>query len=109
VASARAQMLLNRTPDVDYDVDHWHGALFMTRRTSDTPNSEVAIAPLNDPGAARTLLPHRPDVKIEDTCVKEGYLAVVERSAEKGLQECVVYKLPASRDPEEARHQHTLC
>lgn len=94
---------MERTPNVDYDVDHWHGALFMTRRTEDKPNSEVVIAPLARPAEARELLPHRQDVKLEDTCVKDGHFVVMERSAEKGLQECRVFALPESHDFEEAR------
>ena len=95
------QALFKRTPDIDIDVDHWHGALFMTRRTKDTPNSEVLIAPLSDPASPRMLLEHREHVKIEDSCVTDGYFAIVERSAEKGLQECHVYTLPSSHKYEE--------
>ena len=97
------QVVLEREADVDYDLDHWNGSLFMTRRTKDTPNSEVLIAPLEAPGEARLLLEHRPDVKIEDTALSNDFFAVMERSAEKGLQECCVYELPSSREADAVR------
>lgn len=97
------QVMMPRTHDVDYHVDHWHGSLFMVKRTHDTPNSELVIAPLADPTQQHVLLEHRRDVKLEDVAVSERHLAVLERSAKVGLQECRVHKLPASKAASDVR------
>lgn len=97
-------MLLQRTPDIDNSVDHWHGSLFIVRRTKDTPNSQILIAPLASPEDTRPLIEHREDVKIEDTCLADAHFAVIERSAQKGLQECRVFQLPESHDAADVRN-----
>jgi protease II len=92
-------VVLPREHDVDYGVDHWHGALFMTKRTSNTPNSELFIVPISDPSQQRLLLEHRHGFKIEDIALSGNFVAVLERSASTGLQECRVFALPNDKDP----------
>jgi protease II len=75
----------------------------MCKRTRDTPNSEIYVAPLADPSDQRLLLAHRPDVKIEETSLSDGFYAILERSAKSGLQEIRVFKLPESKDQAEVR------
>jgi protease II len=86
-----AQILLPRMHDVEYSVQHWHGHLFMVKRTTDTPNSEVLMTSLEDPSQQRSLRPHREDVKIEDMLVFDKHIAVLERV--NGLSECHVFEL----------------
>jgi protease II len=85
------QVLLPRTDDVEYSVVHWHGHLFMVKRTASTPNSELLMTSLDDPSQQRSLRPHREDVKIEDVLVFNTHIAVLERV--NGLSECHVFEL----------------
>lgn len=95
------QVLLERAPNVDYDIDHWQGSIFMCKRTSATPNSEIFIASLCDPSKQRLLLAHRPDAKIEETSLSDGFYVILERSAQLGLQEIRIFALPESKDQAE--------
>ena len=91
-AAVNVQVLLPRTTDVDYEVSHWNGHLFMVKRTASTPNSELLITTLENPTEQRSLRAHRDDVKIEDVHVFSGHIALLERV--NGLSECHVFKLP---------------
>eukprot|EP00892_Ulva_mutabilis_P011782 jgi/Ulvmu1/8977/UM005_0068.1 len=91
------QVALPRSADVDYGVEHWHDHVFMTMRTTDTPNSRLLIAPLSDLTQQRELRPHRDDTQLEDVSVSEKHIALLERV--NGLSECHVFTLP---DPAEA-------
>lgn len=86
------QVLLPRATDVDYNVSHWHGHLFMVKRTSSTPNSELFITTLENPSKQHSLRAHRDDVKIEDVYVFNAHIALLERV--NGLSQCHVFKLP---------------
>ena len=86
------QVVLPRVADVDYSVEHWHGHLFMVKRTSTTPNSEVYMCPLQDPTQQQLLRPHRDEVKIEELHVFKRHIALLERK--NGLSECHVFTLP---------------
>lgn len=92
-------MLLPRTADVDYSVAHWHGHLFMVKRTSSTPNSELFLSSLENPSQQLPLRAHRDDVKIEDVHVFNKHIALLERV--NGLSECHVFELP---DPASAEN-----
>jgi protease II len=85
-------VLLARTADVDYSVEHWHGYLFVVKRTAATPNSELLLAPLDAPEQQTVLRAHQPNVKLEDVEVFERHLATMERA--NGLSECHVFALP---------------
>lgn len=94
-------MVLPRVTDVDYSVEHWHGHLFMVKRTSTTPNSEVYICPLEDPSKQRLLRAHTEEVKIEDVHVFKKHIALLERT--NGLSECHVFTLPEPDSSTEVR------
>jgi protease II len=89
-------LVLPRVQGVEYDVeDRGEGAgrhLFITLRDAARPNSELLVAPAADPAAARPLLPHRADVKLEHVAVSRDFLVAFERR--EGLQAAVVYALP---------------
>lgn len=89
-------LVLPRVQGVEYDVeDRGEGAgrhLFITLRDAARPNSELLVAPAADPAAARPLLPHRADVKLEHVSVSRDFLVAFERR--EGLQQAVVHALP---------------
>lgn len=91
------QVALRRSPDVDYSIEHWHGHALMTMRTTDTPNSRLVIAPLDDLSQQKELRPHRAEVQLEDVSVSQRHIALLERV--NGLSECHVFSLP---EPDQA-------
>lgn len=93
------QVLLPRATNVDYSVVHWHGHLFMVKRTATTPNSELFITSLEAPSEQHSLRAHRDDIKIEDVHVFNKHIALLERA--NGLSECHVFELP---NPSEAQN-----
>lgn len=106
--TADFKVILPRQTDVEYDVGHWHGSLVMVKRSAAAPNSEVVVAPLAAPTEQRVVLPHRPDVKLEDLVLAERHVAVFERA--NALPRCVVYAMPPERDTDkiELRDGETL-
>lgn len=91
------RVVLPRKNEVEYSVDTRGDQLFITIREQDKPNSELRVAPLSDPTATVTLLPHRPDVKLEHVEISRDYLVAFER--QNGLQQAVVYTLPPGGAP----------
>jgi oligopeptidase B len=87
------RLVLPRKNDVEYSVDDRGDQLFITVRDASRPNSELLVAPLQDPLDASPLLPHRVDVKLEGVALSRDYLVAFER--ENGLQQAVVHRLPA--------------
>lgn len=84
------RLVLPRAQGTEYSASTRGDHLFITVRDDARPNSEVLVAPLADPAAARVLIPHRADAKIEGLSVSAGHLVSFERRA--GLQQAVVYK-----------------
>lgn len=95
------QIALPRRVDVDYSMEHWHGHVFLTMRTTDTPNSRLLIAPLDDLSRQRELRPHRADTQLEDVSVSARHVALLERA--NGLSECHVFSLPSSAEASTVR------
>lgn len=91
------RLVLPRVPETEYSVDDRGEQLFITVRDAARPNSELLVAPLADPAAAAVLLPHREDVKLEGVEVGAHFLVAFER--QRGLQQAVVYPLPAGAAP----------
>ncbi len=83
------RMVLPREPDHEYQVDHGHGPdgdLFYIRTNGGGQrNFRLVAAPVDDPHPARwrELIPHRPDVMLEDVDVFARHYVVHER--EDGL------------------------
>lgn len=86
------RVLLPRKSDVEYSASHRGDHIFITMRDEARPNSEVLVAPLDNPTALQVLVPHDDNVKIEGISVSKDFLAVFERR--EGLQSCTVYRLP---------------
>lgn len=95
-------LLLPRSRDVECDIAPHAaaGALLILCRTANAPNSELLSVPLDvsrpltpiDLDAAITLVPHRPDVKIEDFVVSRDHVALFERA--DGAQRARVASTP---------------
>jgi len=91
------KVMLPRQQDVEYSVSHRSGHFFITLRNQERPNSELRIAPVENPTQQLVLLPHSREVKIEAVSVSKNFLAVFERR--EGLQHVRVYSLPADGSP----------
>ncbi len=89
-------IVLPRKENVEYSVDDRGEQLFITIRDTERPNSEVLVAPISDPTAAKVIVPHRPDVKLGHIELSNEFLVAFER--ERGLQQAVVYSLPMTND-----------
>lgn len=101
------QVIMPRQQDVEYSVDHRGDHFFISVRDKQRPNSELLVAPMADPQAAKVLVGHREDVKIESAAVFADYLAVFERL--QGLQVGWVYQLPAGgAQPTQLHSPHKL-
>ena len=99
------RVLFPRTHDVNYEAGHrpcegvegrGSGQIVYSVRDAARPNSELLVGSAADPLSSPTVLvPHRPDVKIEDFVVAASYLAVFTREA--GLQTGTVYRLTPNK------------
>jgi oligopeptidase B len=69
---------------VEYDVDH-QGERFLIRTNEGAENFRLLEAPVAAPEQRRELLPHRPDVLIDDVDAFADFLVVYERRG--GLQQ----------------------
>lgn len=87
------RVLLPRQHNVDYDVEHWHDAFLVLRRSADTPNSELWAVPLQDTTRHTVLLAHRPDVTLEHMEVSARHVVMFERA--EAMTRAVVHTLPA--------------
>jgi len=81
----------------DYSATHRGAHFFFTRRSDDIFNSELLVAPVDNPSALSVLLSHRPSVKLEDVQVQKDHLIVHVR--EDGLQAITIYNLPPVDEP----------
>eukprot|EP00878_Enallax_costatus_P023740 GHUV01025278.1.p1 GENE.GHUV01025278.1~~GHUV01025278.1.p1 ORF type:complete len:552 (+),score=140.91 GHUV01025278.1:456-2111(+) len=99
-------VILPRTQDVEYSVSHHPGSnsssgggssgsggwFLMVYRDPSKPNSELRVAPVDDPSQQKVLLPHRDDVKLEHASVGAKWIVVSERS--RAQQSVVIYRVP---------------
>jgi oligopeptidase B len=78
------RLVAPRVSDQEYDLDH-HGAHFYVRTNDQGRNFRLARAPVEQPGREswEEVLPHRPDVMLEEVECFRGHLLLVER--EHGL------------------------
>lgn len=83
--------ILPRQSDVEYSVDDRGDQFIITRRDVKKFNSEILVAPVENPEAYQVLIPHDDKVKIENIEVSAEYMAVFQRSG--GLQQSIVYSL----------------
>jgi oligopeptidase B len=81
-----------RAPDHEYDVEH-HGGLFYIRTNQGAKNFRVVTAPVATPSERHwtELIPHRPDIKIEQIDAFAGHLVLSEW--EGGLQQLEIVDL----------------
>ncbi|GLC51718.1 hypothetical protein PLESTB_000532400 [Pleodorina starrii] len=86
------RLVLPRVQDTEYSVTDRGEWLYMTLRDKSRPNSELLVAPMDNPAEAQVLIPHSREVKLEGVSVGERYMVVSERSG--GLQRARVYELP---------------
>jgi oligopeptidase B len=86
------RLIAPREKDHEYFVDH-RGDLFYIRTNRGAPNFRIVTAPVDDPRPHnwRELVPHRPDVMIEDHDVFAHHLLLSER--EDGLAQLAVHNL----------------
>lgn len=90
--SAPLEVVVSRSADHEYDVEHRDG-LFYIRTNKDATNFRVVTAPVADPSERnwKQLVAHRPDVKIEGIDPFAGHLVLSEW--ENGLQQIEVLNL----------------
>jgi oligopeptidase B len=74
------RIVLPRTPEVEYDVEH-HGERFYIRINDTGRNFRLVSAPVEDPRPANwsEVLPHRADVMLEGTDFFAGHWVAYER------------------------------
>lgn len=91
------QLVAPRVPGQEYYVDHC-GDLFYIRTNKDGRNFEVATAPLSNPDREqwKVLIPHRPEVMIEDMNLFANHLVLWLR--QDGLQQIMIRDLRQNKD-----------
>ena len=79
-ASVEFALLLAREEGHEYSVDHREG-LFYIRTNKEAKNFRLVTAPVEDPSPRnwKELLPHRTDVKLEDTALFKNHAVFNER------------------------------
>jgi oligopeptidase B len=99
VPGAPLKMVVPRSADHEYDVEH-RGGLFYIRTNRDAKNFRIVTAPVDDPSEKnwKELVTHRPAVKIEGIAAFEQHLVLSEW--ENGLQHIEVMDLATGN-----RHQ----
>jgi oligopeptidase B len=87
-------MLLSRSPDHDYSVEHRDGRFyFVTNR--DAKNYRLVSAPVAKPDEWTEVLPHIPAVKVDGLVMFADFMAVLER--EGGLPQIRLYDFAAGK------------
>jgi oligopeptidase B len=76
------QLVAGRVQDREYALDH-QGDRFVIRVNDRGRNFRLVSAPVGDPGPEQwtEIVPHRPDVMLEDVDCFEGHIVASERSA----------------------------
>ena len=87
------QPIESRRKGVEYFVDHW-GDRFLIHTNEDAVNFRLFEAPVSDPQRKnwREVLPHRPDVQLEQVEPFRDHIAVIERR--DGLCHLRIFKMP---------------
>jgi len=82
---AAFKLIAPRRDNIEYYADHRNG-LFFIRTNDQGRNFRLVTAPVNDPGTENwtELIPHRPEVMLEDADLFAGFFVACERSG--GLQ-----------------------
>jgi oligopeptidase B len=90
--AAPLRMVVPRSADHEYDLDHRDGLLYI-RTNRDAKNFRIVTAPAEDPSENhwKELVPHRPGVKIEGIAAFAHHLVLSEW--ENGLQQMEVMDL----------------
>jgi oligopeptidase B len=90
--NGRWWLVLKRRANIEYDVDH-HGDRFYLRINDTGRNFRLVSAPITDlrPGNWQEIVPHRPDVMLEDIDLFQHYRVLHER--DKGLAQLVITDL----------------
>ncbi len=85
-----------RKKGVEYSIDHW-GDRFLIHTNEDAINFRLLETPLSDPRRAnwREVLPHRPDVQLEDVHPFRDHIVVLERH--EGVGRLRVLAMPGYR------------
>jgi len=84
------RLVAQRTPGVEYDVDHWEDRLIIRTNANGAEDYKIAWAPLADPRSENwsDLVPHRPGTLILGVVALKNWLVRLER--ENGLPRIVV-------------------
>ena len=74
------EMFLERETDHDYSIDHRQG-MFYVRTNKGGKNFRLVTAPVNNPAPEhwKELLPHRPDIMLEDVALFKDFAVFSER------------------------------
>jgi oligopeptidase B len=91
---SRWRLVLKRRANIEYDIDHHDGRFYL--RINDTGrNFRLVSAPIADlkPEHWQEIVPHRPDVMLEDIDLFQHYRVLHER--DKGLEQLVITELDA--------------
>ena len=82
-----------RKKGVEYSLDHW-GDRFLIHTNADAVNFRLFEAPVSDPRRQnwREVLPHRPDVQLEQVEPFRDHIAVIER--DDGMRKLHIFKMP---------------
>jgi oligopeptidase B len=90
--SGRWRLVLKRRANIEYDVDH-HGERFYLRINDTGRNFRLVSAPVADlrPENWQEIVPHRPDMMLEDIDLFQHYRVLHER--DKGLAQLVITDL----------------
>ena len=94
--NATLKIILPRTPDHEYDVDH-RANLFYIRTNKDAKNFRVVTAPVDDPSEKnwKEFVAHRPAVKIDAISLFADHAVLSEW--ENGLQELEVIDFKSNK------------
>ena len=94
--TAELKIISPREADHEYNVDH-RGDLFYIRTNKGAKNFRVVTAPVANPAQAnwKELIPHRPEVKIEDLDLFANNLVLSEW--DKGLEQIEILDLSSNK------------
>jgi oligopeptidase B len=94
--SAALKIILPRTPDHEYDVDH-RGNLFYIRTNKDAKNFRIVTAPVDDPSEKnwKEFVAHKPAVKVDAISLFADHAVLSEW--ENGLQQLEVIDFKSNK------------
>ncbi|MEX2329092.1 MAG: S9 family peptidase [Nitriliruptoraceae bacterium] len=81
-ATATPRRVVEKVDGVEVDLDHHDDHLYLLHNADGAVDFQLSVADVHDPARAgwRTMVPHRPGVRLEGVAVFEDHLVIAERT-----------------------------